>query len=77
MKKLLLLAMAVVLVGCGTLRKENLEAYQRQLQEIEQAHKNGDISKGEYLKMKHDAENAYRRAEDARKQRAATILYGD
>ena len=74
MKLILILFGAALLAGCQSHRTRSLDAYNAQLQEIEQAKQAGQISTAEYLKLKQDAENAWRHREGQRRQAAATIL---
>ena len=67
MKKLgLLILILVCFSGCATASKQ---AYLNQIQEIETAYSNKEISRAEYLKLKIDSENSYR-------QRKSTMASG-
>ncbi len=68
MKHLTLLSFfaCIVFSGCVTASKQ---VYLNQIQAIEEAYQNKEITKAEYLKLKMDSENAYR-------QRKATIAAG-
>ena len=70
MKKLLIITLLASLAGCQTQKQKSHQAFQAQIQEIEQARAAGEISKGEYLKLKQDAENAWRQREGQRRQAA-------
>ena len=67
------LLLASIVVGCVS-RPD--ETYVRQLQEIEVAHVNGEITKAEYLQMKNEAENASIQRKQMRKLRATTYNAG-
>ncbi len=54
---------------CTTVRQASRQVYLKQIQEIEDAYNNKEISKAEYLRLKMQAENAYH-------QREATIAAG-
>ena len=58
------------LSGCKTVRQASRETYLRQIQEIEQAYTNKEITKVEFLRLKMQAENAFQ-------QREATITSSD
>ena len=75
MKKLLLILFAVgMLAGCSSRKQRSLDAYHSQLQVIERAKQSGELSTAEYIRLKQDAENAWRHREGQRRQTAATIL---
>jgi hypothetical protein len=65
--------LASIVVGCAS-RPD--ETYVRQLQEIEVAHMNGEITKAEYLQMKNEAENASIQRSLMHAQRATTYNAG-
>ena len=54
---------------CTTVRQASRQLYLKQIQEIEDAYKNKEITKAEYLRLKMQAENAFH-------QREATISAG-
>ncbi|MDA7645215.1 hypothetical protein N8642_02545 [bacterium] len=72
-KHAIAMLLAFTVVGCAS-RPD--ETYARQLQEIEVAHINGEITKGEYLQMKNEAENASIQRKQMRQQRATTYNAG-
>ena len=69
----LTIAFALGLAGCvffgPSVREVSRQTYTQQIEEIERAHQNQQITKAEYLKLKMEAGNAFR-------QREATIVGG-
>jgi hypothetical protein len=66
---LLCVLISVLVSQCTTVRQSSRETYRKQTQEIEDAYRNQEITKAEYLRLKMQAENAFQ-------QREATIAGG-
>jgi hypothetical protein len=72
MKQSLLIIAVSLAVLCGCASKPDT-TYLSQIQSIEEAYQNKDLTKAEYLKLKMDAENASAQRRAMESQRRATI----